>query len=93
MSATQTPRHPTLIECDAAGRGPGYIDVVGFQEGGLPDTLAERKRFKAYVRAKGWDVGRYDAAISRFDSSFVRSLYCIWRDRGSLPTVFVEVTS
>ena len=88
-----TARHPTPAECEAAGRGPAYDAAVGYQEGGLPDTPAERRRFKAYVRAKGWDVGRYDAAISRFDSSFVRSLYCIWRDRGSLPTVFVEVTS
>lgn len=80
-------RHPTPVECDAAGRGPGIgLDGV-FREGGMPNTPDERARFEAYMRGHCWDVGGYDAINGCYDTTLVRMLYGVWRDRGALPTV------
>lgn len=80
-------RHPTLAECEAAGRGP--IQEAGkYREGGLPNTPEERERFEAYMRGHCWSVGGYDAEKDCYDTVGVRMLYGVWRDRGSLPTVW-----
>ena len=75
--------HPTLAECEAAGRGPG----LGNGEGGLPDTPEERARFEAYMRGHCWDFGRYDEGKRCYETVLVRMLYGVWRDRGALPIV------
>ncbi len=74
-------RHPTLAECEAAGKGPPtYIH-------GLPNTPEERARFEAYMRGHCWVVGSYVEAERSYDTVAVRRLYGVWRDRGSLPTI------
>ena len=81
MSVT---RHPTLEECEAAGRGPSNGPGVPFNSGGLPNTAEERARFEAYMRGHCWEIGKYDAVIGGYDSTIVRMLYGVWRDRGWL---------
>ena len=81
------PRHPTLDECGAAGNGGTYSAAV-YTEGGLPDTTDERARFEAYMRGHCWDAGKYDDRLHCYDTTTVRMLYGVWRDRGSLPTVW-----
>ena len=88
-----TARHPTLAECEVAGAGPEYRPSVGYREGGLPNTPDERCRFEAYMRGHCWDVGVFDTKTNSYDTTFVRCAYGVWRDRGSLPTVFVEVAT
>lgn len=82
-----TARHPTLAECEEAGRGPYNCPGLPYQVGGLPDTDDERARFEAYMRGHCWEVGNYDEAARCYVSTFVRCLYGVWRDRGALPTV------
>lgn len=82
-----THRHPTLAECEQAGRGPENGPGIPFNEGGLPNTPEERARFEAYMRGHCWDVGSYSEELRAYDTTFVRCLYGLWRDRGSLPTV------
>jgi len=82
------PRHPTLAECEAAGRGPKNYPCKLFEEGGLPDTEKERARFEAYMRGHCWDVGKYVSIEKCYDTVFVRCLFGMWRDRGALPTVY-----
>ena len=79
-------RHPTLAECEAAGRGPEY-NGTKYSEGGLPNTQEERERFEAYMRGHCWDVGAYDTEKKCYDTVPVRQLYGVWRDRGSLSTI------
>jgi len=79
-------RHPTLAECESAGRGPENYPEAG----GLPDTAKERARFEAYMRGHCWDVGKYVIAEECYDTVFVRCLYAVWRDRGALPTVYLR---
>ena len=86
-----TPRHPTLAECEEAGRGPYNCPGLPYQVGGLPDTADERARFEAYMRGHCWEVGNYDEAARCYVSTFVRCLYGVWRDRGALPTVWPNV--
>ena len=81
------PRHPTMEECHAAGVGP-TVTAKGYSEGGLPNDSEERARFEAYMRGHCWGVGNFDAAINSYDTVFTRCLYGVWRDRGSLPTVW-----
>ena len=81
------PRHPTLDECGAAGNGGTYSAAV-YTEGGLPDTTDERARFEAYMRGHCWDTAKYDDRLHCYDTTTVRMLYGVWRDRGSLPTVW-----
>lgn len=82
------PRHPTLEECEAAGRGPYNCPGKPYDAGGLPDTPDERSRFEAYMRGHCWSIGEgYDEA-QRIYPPGVRQLYGIWRDRGSLPTTY-----
>ena len=83
-----TPRHPTLAECEAAGRGPKNYPGKPFEVGGLPATKEERARFEAYMRGHCWDVGHYVDAEECYDTTFVRCLFGVWRDRGALPTVW-----
>ena len=85
------PRHPTLDECRAAGEGPTYTPTKGYSEGGLPNAAEERARFEAYMRGHCWDVGKFDVATNSYDTVHVRCLYGVWRDRGSLPTVWPNV--
>ena len=87
------PRHPTLAECDAAGRGPIRVPGWSSSGGGLPNTADERLRFEAYMHGHCWDVGAYIEATNSYDTTFVRCAYGVWRDRGSLPTVFAEVSA
>ena len=75
-------QHPTLEECFAAGKGPQTYDE--FKEGGKPDTPEERARFEAYMRGHCWSIGTYDESIRSYDTTLVRMLYGVWRDRGSL---------
>lgn len=82
------PRHPTLAECEAAGRGPENYPGKPFEVGGLPATKEERARFEAYMRGHCWDVGHYVDAEKCYDTTFVRCLFGVWRDRGALPTVW-----
>ena len=82
------PRHPTLAECEAAGRGPENYPGKPFEVGGLPVTKEERARFEAYMRGHAWDVGHYVSADECYDTTFVRCLFGVWRDRGALPTVW-----
>jgi hypothetical protein len=82
------PRHPTLAECEAAGRGPENYPGNPFEVGGLPATKEERARFEAYMRGHAWDVGHYVSADECYDTTFVRCLFGLWRDRGALPTVW-----
>ena len=86
-----TPRHPTLDECHSAGVGPTYVPTKGYSEGGLPNDADERARFEAYMRGHCWDVGKFDASTNSYDTVHVRCLYGVWRDRGSLPTVWPNV--
>lgn len=86
-------RHPTLAECEAAGRGPYNCPGLPYQVGGLADTAEERKRFEAYMRGHCWDVGKYDEDAHCYDSVFVRCCYGVWRDRGALPTVWPNTSS
>ena len=85
------PRHPTLAECEAAGRGPENYPGKPFEVGGLPATKEERARFEVYMRGHCWDVGRYVSADECYDTTFVRCLFGVWRDRGTLPTVWPNV--
>ncbi len=80
-------RHPSIKECEAAGRGPGASKDRRFSEGGLPDTAEERERFEAYMRGHCWAVGKYDEKIRAYDTVYVRMLYGVWRDRGWLATL------
>ena len=80
-------RHPTLIECEAAGKGPSNGLGTPYSSGGLPDTPEERERFEAYMRGHCWGIVNYDDATRGYDAVFVRCCYGVWRDRGSLPTV------
>lgn len=80
-------RHPTLEECETAGRGPSNYPGKEFESGGLPDTPDERARFEAYMRGHCWQVGKYDESLRCYDTVGVRMLYGVWRDRGALPTV------
>lgn len=81
-------RHPTLAECEAAGRGPENYPGKPFKVGGLPATNDERERFEAYMRGHCWDVGHYLDTDECYDTPFVRCLFGLWRDRGALPTVW-----
>lgn len=83
-----TPRHPTLAECEEAGRGPYNCPGLPYPVGGMPDTGDERARFEAYMRGHCWEVGNYDEAARCYVSTFVRCLYGVWRDRSALPTVW-----
>lgn len=83
-------RHPTIEECEAAGRGPYKSGDTVFHEGGLPDTPEERERFEAYMRGHCWAVGNYIEAQRSYDTTFVRCCYGVWRDRGALPTIFAS---
>ena len=74
-------RHPTLEECKAAGRGPEDAQ-------GNTDTPEERARFESYMRGHCWEVGVYLHAETGYDTVFVRCIYGVWRDRGSLPTTY-----
>jgi hypothetical protein len=85
------PRHPTLAECEAAGRGPENYPGKPLEVGGLPATKEERARFEAYMRGHCWDVGHYVDADECYDTTFVRCLWGVWRDRGALPTVWPNV--
>lgn len=76
-------REPTLEECFAAGRGPEQKSGE-FNEGGLPNTPEERMRFEEYMRGHCWEFGGYDHAKKCYDTVFVRMMYGVWRDRGSL---------
>lgn len=80
-------RHPTIEECEAAGRGPINYPGKSFESGGLPDTPEERARFEAYLRGHCWAVGEYDEYLRCYDTVGVRMLYGVWKDRGALPTV------
>ncbi len=84
----RAPRHPTLAECEAAGRGPENYPGKPFEVGGLPATKEERARFEAYMRGHSWGVGNYVDAEDCYNTMFVRCLFGIWRDRGALPTVW-----
>lgn len=84
-------RHPTLEECETAGIGRTYVPTKGYSEGGLPNDADERARFEAYMRGHCWDVGEYEEYLDCYDTVEVRRLYGVWRDRGSLPTVWPNV--
>jgi hypothetical protein len=86
-----SPRHPTLAECHKAGRGPDNCPGDPYDSGGLPDTPEERERFEAYMLGHHWDCGKYDKELRCYDTVLVRCLYGVWRDRGSLPTVWPNV--
>ena len=86
------PRHPTLEECKAAGSGPTYMPGTKYASGGLPDTPDERARFAAYMAGHCWEIGKYSESLRAYDSMQVRCLYGVWRDRGSLPTVWPNVS-
>ena len=73
---------PTIEECFAAGKGPDQYKE--FHEGGMQDTPEERARFEAYMRGHCWSFGNYDTAIQSYDTTMVRMLYGVWRDRGTL---------
>jgi hypothetical protein len=92
-SGGHTPRHPTLDECHAAGAGPRNTPGLIYNEGGVPNTPEERARFEAYLRGHAWATGSFDPGTNSYDTTFVRCLYGIWRDRGSLPTVWPNVSS
>lgn len=81
------PRHPTIDECYAAGKGPEWRPNMAHPEGGLPNTQEERARFEAYMRGHCWDFGKFDEETRSYDTVMVRMLYGVWRDRGALPTV------
>lgn len=81
------PRHPTIAECEAAGRGPDNYPGKPYEVGGLPDTSEERARFEAYMRGHCWSHGLYDNETRSYDTVQVRMLYGVWRDRGALPTI------
>ena len=81
-------RHPTVEECEAAGRGPDNGPGKPFDSGGLPDTPEERARFEAYMRGHCWGLSNYDEALRSYPNTFERMLYGVWRDRGALPTVW-----
>ena len=89
----RAPRHPTLAECEAAGRGPENYLGKHFEVGGLPATKEERARFEAYMRGHCWSVGHYVDAEGCYDTTFVRCLFGVWRDRGALPTVWPNINS
>lgn len=76
--------HPTLEQCEAAGRGPENCPGAPYNSGGLPDTPEERSRFEAYLRGHCWEAGRYDPVARGYDTAHVRCLYGVWRDRGAL---------
>ena len=40
------------------------------------------------MRGHCWEVGKFEAETNSYDSTFVRCLYGVWRDRGALPTVW-----
>ncbi|MBP7610126.1 MAG: hypothetical protein KA760_11550 [Steroidobacteraceae bacterium] len=84
----QAQRHPTVEECEAAGRGPDNGPGNPFECGGLPDTPEERARFEAYLRGHCWTAGDYDTRRRCYPTTFARMLYGMWRDRGALPTVW-----
>jgi hypothetical protein len=81
-SGVTVPVEPTIEQCFAAGKGPEQSDT--FREGGLPNTPEERARFEAYMRGHCWDIGGYDESIQGYDTTLVRMLYGVWRDRGLL---------
>ena len=83
-----SPRHPTLVECHKAGRGPDNGPGKPYCSGGLPDTADERERFEAYMQGHHWDCGKYNKELRCYDTVLVRCLYGVWRDRGSMPTVW-----
>lgn len=85
-------RHPTISECYEAGKGPQWVPNMANPEGGLPNTLEERERFEAYMRGHCWDFGRFDPATNSYDTTMVRMLYGVWRDRGALPTTWPNPT-
>ena len=74
---------PSIEECEAAGRGPMQVSGA-FHEGGLSDTPEERARFEAYMRGHCWSFGNYFEDIKAYDTTMVRMLYGVWRDRGAL---------
>lgn len=82
------PRHPTVEECEAAGRGPDNGPGKPFDSGGLPDTPEERARFEAYMRGHCWGLSTYDDELRAYPNTVERMLYGVWRDRGALPTVW-----
>lgn len=84
VEAVPEARHPTIAECELAGKGPGIGEDGKFHEGGLPNTPEERERFEAYMRGHCWYIGAYDSDIRAYNTILVRQLYGVWRDRGSL---------
>ena len=91
LSGLVRPRHPTVEECEAVGRGPRTTDDGAYEEGWIPNTPEERSRFEAYMRGHCWNIGNYDDEKRCFDTVSVRMLYGIWRDRGALPTTWPNV--
>lgn len=73
---------PTIEQCHAAGKGPE--SSPNWTEGGLPNTPDERARFEAYMKGHCWTVGQYDSEMSCYDTTLVRMLYGVWRDRGAV---------
>lgn len=83
-------RHPTLQECEAAGRGPSNYPGKPYESGGLPDTPEERARFEAYMKGHCWKVSAYNEQERSYGDVSTRCFYGLWRDRGALPTVWTE---
>lgn len=83
-------RHPTLQECEAAGRGPSNYPGKPYESGGLPDTPEERARFEAYMKGHCWKVSAYNEQERSYGDVSTRCFYGVWRDRGALPTVWTE---
>ena len=84
-----------LAHRDTMGNVKGIPRVPNWSSsgGGLPNTDDERLRFEAYMRGHCWDVGTFDTKTNSYDTTFVRCAYGVWRDRGSLPTIFTEVAA
>lgn len=87
--AAQQFAHPTIEQCAMAGRGSEQVKG-GFSEGGFPDTLEERSRFEAYMMGHCWYIGKYDESIKGYDTTMVRMLYGVWRDRGWLSSIAAQ---
>lgn len=77
--------HPTIEQCEAAGRGPDNGPDKRFDEGGLPNMPEERARFEAYMRGHCWRAV-FDPATNSYDDMPARICYGVWRDRGALAT-------